>query len=184
MILCLNYRHLFSPSFFSARELLCIWVSARDFSPGGFFFQGLYQQHGQMPVSQLTPRDNWLSFSRSSVHTTKASKILISLLINTLQSYVVLERGIGSQNLGPTGSWDLRGIEGEKACWGRDTRSESRRPAWWKRRKWLLRGLRCLKSLPTGILVLGFLNLMERMPAQCRMPAWENGIKRTPIKSE
>lgn len=82
-----------------------------------------------MPVSQILSRDNWLLLSRHSLHTTEASKILISLLINALPSYVILERVMGWQKLGPTGSWDPRGIGGERADGRRGMHDKSERPA-------------------------------------------------------
>ena len=98
-----------------ASKLLCIWVSVRAQSPGDFFGFEVCSSIVAKACFPTYTQDNWLFF-QSSVHTTEAAKILISLLINTLQSYVILERAIGWQKLGLTGSWVLRGIGGEQAC--------------------------------------------------------------------
>lgn len=152
----LNYQHVLSPSFCGARKLLCIRVSARALSPEDIFLWDLYQHYGQMPVSQIPSRDNWLLLSRHSVHTTEASKILIFLLINTLQSYVILERVMGWQNLGPIGSWDLRGIGGEKAYYRRGMCIESETSVIGKKEMAAPGLLLSEKACQLGILFLGF----------------------------
>lgn len=156
IVMYLNYQHVLSPSFYGASKLLCIRLSSRALSPEDVFLWDLNQHYGQMPVSQIPSRDNWLLLSRHSVHTTKASKILIFLLINTLQSYVILERVMDWQNLGPTGSWDLRGIGGEKAYCRRGMCTKSETSMIGKKEMAAPGLVLSEKACQLGILFLGF----------------------------
>lgn len=151
----LNCQHVLSPSFCGTSKLLCIRLSARALSPD-FFLWDLYHHYGQMPVFQIPSRDTWLLLSRSSIHTTKASKIMVFLLINTLQSYVILERVMDWQNLGPTGSWDLRGIGGEKSYCRRGMCTESETRMMGKKERAAPGLALSEKACQHGILFLGF----------------------------